>query len=537
MKVNAWDCLLNLDAILLKDMGSREIVTSQGSVTMVKLQDEPYTSFCDFSGSCAYQCAAAGAIRPDQYGTDNSTAQVYDFQRQFLERQQRLIEYFQTETAMPVRTVQAMFYEDIPDSFALVGLRDVLNKVRIRRHDGLYGTLKLVNEYIVFQPDKVTDPQIPVALRYGRAYGRMPRTFDLVRDSLFSVGPPIEETLPPALPAINTAIPASVAEPIPEAESPAPAAVDTEDSRLLAKALESFAEWTQILQLYLTQDTGPVTQPAGWPDLTGWRWVFHYFRSPEIVESDTKPIAYRWFMDNFWTSQQQTLVFGDWLRQGISNLSVEEQIAAATYMIPGRIELFEGRLGGCAVYNRDVKKVQTYCYYQNIFSQCTTLFEPEVQTIMGPPVNRKTDTGPFFGFLTSKQGAIVFKTVDKVKGDMKGAECSNTSNLQGHEKRIKEIQALLKESDLPIVSLLLNDNTAEQDDDKTIKQRQDALKRQFLTAGAAFSVDLEHTADLSLKQICPYMEFLLRYADRHSVERKRWFLSVVDSARAGVKMT
>jgi hypothetical protein len=84
---------------------------------------------------------------------------------------------------------------------------------------------------------------------------------------------------------------------------------------------------------------------------------------------------------------------------------------------------------------------------------------------------------------------------------------------------------------------LLKDNIAEQDNDKTIKQRQDALKKQFLTAGSEFRVDLEHTADLSLKQICPYMEFLLRYADRHSVERKRWFLSVVDSARAGVKMT
>ena len=522
MKINAWDCLLNLDAILLKDMGSREIITSQGIVTLARLQDEPYTSFCDFSGSCAYQCSAAGAIRPDTYGTDDSTAQVYDFQRQFLNRQKQLVEYFQTETAMPVRDVQAMFYEDIPDSFALVGLRDVLNKVRIKRKDGLYGTLKLVNEYIVFQPDKVTDTKIPLSLRYGRAYGRMPRTFDLVRESLMSIDAPMEVTLPE----VPTA-----------AQAVADIAIDDADAKLLEKALESFTEWTRILHLYLTQDTGPIAQPAGWPDLTGWRWVFHYFRSPELVESDTKPIAYRWFIDNFWTSRQQTLVFADWLRRGLSNLSVDEQIAARTFMIPGRVELFEGRLGGCAVYNKETKKVQTFCYYQNNFSQCTTLFEPEVQAIMGPPVNRNTDTGPFFGFLVGKKGIIVFKTVDKAKGDMGGAECSNTSNLPNHEKRVKEIQALLRDTDLPIVPFLLNDNTAEQDDDKTIKRRQDAVKKQFLTAGAAFSVDLEHTADLSLKQVCPYMEFLLRYADRHSMDRKRWFLSVVDSVRAGVKMT
>ena len=43
--------------------------------------------------------------------------------------------------------------------------------------------------------------------------------------------------------------------------------------------------------------------------------------------------------------------------------------------------------------------------------------------------------------------------------------------------------------------------------------------------------------DLSLDQACPYMEFLFRYADMKKIDGKRWFLSVVDSARSGIKMT
>ena len=230
-------------------------------------------------------------------------------------------------------------------------------------------------------------------------------------------------------------------------------------------------------------------------------------------------------------------MFADWLARGVANLRDYEQIAAATYMIPGRVELFEGRLGGCAVYNSAVKKVQTYCYYERNFSQCTTLFESEVQKILGKPVDRITDTGPFFGFLVSKQGTIVFKTVDKEKGDLRGAECSNTSNLQNHEKRIIEIQESLRTIDAAIVPFLLNDDPTKKESDQLRKKRQDRLKKQFLRTDTPFEIDLEHTADLTLKQMCPYMEFLLRYADRHSLENKRWFLSVVDSVRAGIKMS
>ena len=531
MKVNAWDCMLNIDAILLENV-TREVIPSyapDGSEPMmVSAKDEPYTSFCDFSGSCAYQCSAK--IASDQLGTDMSTAEEYDFQRRFREKQDMIIEIFKTETALPLESIQAMVYEDIPPFFLKVALREMLHKVKIHRPDGIYGTLKLVNGYIVFQPEGVTDTQIPLPFRYGRAYGRMPRSFDLLRKTLIDVSavaaPAAAPVAAPA--AAPVAAPEPVAEEIPE--PPVEPVGEADVTRI--SALADLAEWDRLLNLFLTQKAGPIAQPSKWPDLTGWRWLFYYFRSPEILETDTKPIAYRWFMDNFWTFEQHLAVFRYWLAQGIDTLTGYERICAYTYMMPGRIELFEGRLGGCAVYNTNINKVQTYCYTDGDFSQCTKFLESEVQNILGNPVNRETDTGEYFGLLTTKQKTIIFKTVDKVKGSMKGTECANTSNLQNHQLRIRAIQDILRNAGTSIAPFLLDSSPVEKIDEPIHKKRQDILKKQYTAAGAAFAIDLEHIADLSLKQICPYMEFLLRYADRQNMNGKRWFLSLVESARA-----
>jgi hypothetical protein len=162
------------------------------------------------------------------------------------------------------------------------------------------------------------------------------------------------------------------------------------------------------------------------------------------------------------------------------------------------------------------------------------LFEPEVQAILGKPVNHLTDTASYFGFLVSKNNAVIFKTFDKTKAkskkDMRGAECSNTSNLP--EKRIQDIQTLLKNTGAPIVSMLLNDDPSKKDN-KRKKERQDAFKKYMTKTDVPFESDFEYISDLSKDQGCPYMEFLLRYADRHSLDGTRWFLSLVDSERAG----
>lgn len=544
MKINAWDCVLNLNAVLLKDMKDRAIIDALGRTETVPLRDEPFTSLCDFLGDpiynddgdvvdyeCKpYKCAADMEGEP---GSNKSTQKEYDFRRVFLQRQQLLIDYFKTETVIQVDKLLSLFYHDIPESFAKIGLRDILDKVRIHRNDGIYGTLKLVNDYVVFQPEGVTDTMIPMALRYGRAYGRMPREFEPPRGTLLSID---GLTLEPPRPAA----------PLPVA--PVAAVVDVgdeSDERLAADALKKLREWDSVLTKILeTKLCGPIATVdiPKLDTLAGWRWVFRYFRTLP----DVRPIAYHWFMENFWTYKQQLAVFRTWLTRGLDKLVGYERECAKVFTKENhRIELFQkdkvNRISGCVIYNMSVGEagaIQTYCQYGGSISQCTAVFKEDVNSILGAPIDRKTNTGPYFGFLVSKQRTIVFKTVDKDKGDIKGAECANTSNLGNHEKRIRAIHDIFRAAGDPIAGLLLADKPADKATDIVRKNRGKELSNQFEKSDVAFTGEpLKHTTDMTLKQICPYMEFLLRYADRRAIGGTRWFLSVVDSARAGVKMT
>jgi len=92
-------------------------------------------------------------------------------------------------------------------------------------------------------------------------------------------------------------------------------------------------------------------------------------------------------------------------------------------------------------------------------------------------------------------------------------------------------------ADAPIRALLLDDSDAEITDGEHDRVQEAVKKRYNPRANAADpSLKITHLKHMSLKQMCPYMEFLLRWMDAHHVGGKRWFLSVVDAARAGAKM-
>ena len=183
---------------------------------------------------------------------------------------------------------------------------------------------------------------------------------------------------------------------------------------------------------------------------------------------------------------------------------------------------------------------------------CPSVFQKDVEAAVGPGVLRESgggaeDVGLVFGFLVSNKGTIVFKTVHKptAEGRLTGAECSNDSNVIHHHPRVNEATTALQTmaADDPILPLLLDNrpDTAPTKKDKDALQKK--VKDRYEGKPAAGLDDFTHLHALSLRQICPYMEFILRYMDMKKVGGKRWFLSAVDSARAlpggkkAIKMT
>lgn len=514
MKIHAWDCMLNRDAILLSNLPSRDIVDAQGRpLKGYDLQDKPFSSFCDFSENCEFQCVGK---RSDK--ENNSTYTKEDFHKKLLYVQTRIAELFSDEVAKPLDDIRAIYkINGIPWAMAEIGLREMLGKVKIQRSDGIIGTLIPLNGYIVFQPEKVTDVQIPLALRYGRAYGLIPREFTQTRPIL-SIGAtegPID-LAPTAAKKAKDKKQKEKTLPEPNIQSNNMPSVNYADS------MKEFMHWKAMVEDILTKPSGNIEPPGGMKKepFRGWRWTFYHFRSlPEI-----RSIAYRWWMDNFWSWSQLRNALTEWTAKGLT-----EYLDLFT---PNEVFSSSKIKGFYSCDSNNVIKIFCLTGGDTEPKICPSVLVKDVEALLGKPVDRMNDTGKVFGYLTYLNNVMTFRTVLKEgRINLKGAQCVGNSVLDYQLSRMKEINASLRKH---IGPLILDDTEATKPNPETSKERKTYVTSLYEKSGVEDSLkEATHLEDLTLKQICPYLEFLLRYADIQRIDGKRWFLSAVEMARIG----
>lgn len=520
MKINAWDCMLNRDAILLTDLPNRKIEDAQGRITDgYDLKDKPFTSFCDFSDTCEFICTMK--VMP---GENRSTYKKMDFRQKLLEKQELLDDWFSEEVASPLKIIKDGIYSDVPWAIGEIALRELLGRHKIKRKDGIIGTLIYKNGYIVFQPDRVTDTMIPLASRYGRAYGMLPRSvvpgnpiFTGTADPIQAVESDSEsedEKGPKEKKKPKEKTTVVKAEPPNNENRP----ISYDDS------MKSFLKWKVLLEQILTQGFGPLEPTAGMAEesFRGWRWTFYHFRNlPEV-----RSIAYKWWMDNFWTWKERRTVFLKWVETKETEYS----------KLFKPVEIFESTKMRGAFSCDTNNALQVFCQTDVDASPklCPSTLRGDIEKIVGSPIDRMTDTESIFGFLTYFKKFIVFKTVIKEgKGSLGGKQCIGVSNLSYHAPGLIEIHKYLQTGETK--DLILTDSEESKPSVVTSKARKGYYKDRYAEGQVKQddSLEVKHIADLSLKQICPYLEFLLRYADVKRVNGKRWFLSTVDMARIG----
>jgi hypothetical protein len=519
MKINAWDCLLNHEAIMLTEMGTRRITDAQGRVTEAyELEDRPYTSFCDYMDMCEYTCADSD--RAPAAGTDTSTYIESDYRRTFAEIADRLARYFATEVAEPLGGIKAKFFRGIPWSMAAQGLRNMLGHLRIKRSDGIYGTLLYQNGYIVFQPDRVTDAEIPLALRYGRAYGRLPRTMVPTLGAVMKIAAP-------AVPAADAAAAAGAGAAVVVPAVAAPVAAES--------SLKSLTDWMTVVDAIVRTPVGKIAPYEGLTAdvFNGWRWVLHHFSAlPE-----TRAIAAAWFMDNLWSGEERRAALAYW------TVNRDPELPTKFYAeILRPVELFaapDNKLRGYLVFDGAALEVKAYCMTSRDAepNACSSEMMRFVEPLIGAAPDRMESSGEVFGFLVLDHGRVVYKTLHKpsAKGNLNGAQCATNSALTMHMPRIlTTMEEIAKYAPTdPIRPLLLDVAKETLPSDKEKAARQGDVTKRF--GGKDAPLDLLHLGDLTLKQLCPYTEFLLRYMELKKFGGKRWFFSLVDSARSGPK--
>jgi hypothetical protein len=526
MKINAWDCMLNREAILLKGLGTRRVIDAHGRIIEAyELEDQPFSNFCDFSDKCEYACGSA-EVPAANVGKNMSTYTEFDYRRKFLEKEEILARLFADEVAEPLEGIRDKVFYDIPWSVGAIGLREMLGRIRIKRTDGIYGTIVYQNGYIVFQPADVTDTHIPLALRYGRAYAPLARTMAQSRGAILAAAAPL--AAPEEEPELLTATSATTTATTTTAAAP--------PHELYARAIRSLDEWLVAVDAMMRIPSGPIDMPAGFvhEKFSAIRWTVHRFR-----DLPTTPlILARWWMDNLWSYAERVAVLSEWTKGATGREAAWADLYRPT-------ELFTGAaLSGFVVYDNatETTGLRTYCITRDSPEPqlCSSALEEIALDALGAPVSLEKDTNSVFGLMVTNERVPVFKTVHKpsAKGNLQGAQCSNDSVLNHHYPRIisadQELRA--KKGDDPIIPLLLGAaDVVEKGEANDRKERQKAVKDRYLGKKAK-DLDLVHINDMNRQQICFYLEFVLRYMEIQRVDGKRWFIPLAEAARARPKL-
>jgi hypothetical protein len=164
MKQYAIDCNLNRDAVLITGLDPVEVLDSQGETRYpVEINDVPFTSVCDWIEDCDYKCGTEVMINP--MDLDDSTYDEYAARWRAYQVKERLRALFERQ---PSYKYDKLIFNltDIPRVAIAAILSDIVNnrsfRIKVR---GETGYILYKNGYYLFQPERLQDTGIPLALR------------------------------------------------------------------------------------------------------------------------------------------------------------------------------------------------------------------------------------------------------------------------------------------------------------------------------------------------------------------------------------
>ena len=381
LKRHAWDCNLELAAITFAGLPLRVQIDAQGhdrrskvdgmDVSGYSIDDQNYTTYCDYQ-VCAHECA-----HTTEYPLDMSTFGAMDARRIILSKQDTIRRLFQDQVMVPEAIVSDIF-RDLPMEIKSEALLELIDgrHFQIRRPDGVVGFLVKKAEYLVFQPAAITDTDIPMALRYARAF-QLKRRFMAPRMPVLGGRP---EVVP------------------------------------VAAGLERWAEWVAFVDA-----AGAGEPPASLNAAQGkvhprriWKWILRHFASVDRV-------ALRWWFDTIATQEEKHKILRAAIAGGESR-GLDEDI----YSEENAYRLF----------NPSTNKVEVFCGPD--FTECNSDMTALVLENLTRPVV-KASMGPILGFMARKDTGLIFKTLDttkKTSTKSMGVECGRSSNLGPHHERV-----------------------------------------------------------------------------------------------------
>ncbi len=511
LKKHAWDCNLELEAITFAGLPLRPQVDAQGNERRERneageylegysINDRDFTTYCDYM-ACEHQCARTVARTVEEgLHLDSSTFTVSDARRLILSKQEIVRRLFEDQVMVPETVVQEIF-SDLPWEIAEEALMELIDgrRFRVKRPDGVEGFLVKKAGYLVFQPALVSDTDIPLAMRYARAFQLRRRFMDPSLPVLARAEEYDSATATAAQKKVMTSA----------AAAGGPALIAAGSAVAGGGYPKAFGAWaTWYAYVRDNGSAGPASLPV--PHRL-WTWLLDRYK--EIPEM--RAIALRWWFDHQdYASQRSLLEF-------VATTTETSEEIAALQQILNRDVLIAKQMNAYRIYNPSTMAIEIYCQSAGAWGTCPSNVAALVDKQLGnTPVTYPAQTGSLFGFLSAKGEKIFFKTLDTTKtkkSSTVGAGCINVSNLGEHQPRVRLLHAAARELDTTIAPLMLPDDDAAGTADKTA------------------ALTPTHLEDMTLQPLCLYMEVLCRLLDARAVGGRRWFLDAVAAAHSGLK--
>ena len=164
LKMNALDCNLNRQAIYIEGLPPRRQVDSQGKERpAVNVNDMPYTSVCDWIETCDYKCARP--VDVDEMTADTSTYDEYSARYRESTTKDRLRELFKRQAFYTYDDLKEAF-ADIPEISLVTLLSGIIDNRSFQiQNENHKGYITFRNGFYLFQPDRLVDTRLPIALR------------------------------------------------------------------------------------------------------------------------------------------------------------------------------------------------------------------------------------------------------------------------------------------------------------------------------------------------------------------------------------
>lgn len=483
LKQHALDCNLNISANYVNDLEPLDkLEDSQGKLRgvddedpefkgkKININDTPYTSICDWM-ECPYTCAKPvdlkGILERDKI--DMSTYDEYAMrwrESQIKEIMKLLFEKEQQPNIQLEALSDAFREAGIPSIATSILLGNIINNKSFRLFiKGQEGYIRFNNGYYLFQPIRLADVRIPLALRIADVpIGKdsyIPKKHKYVTSDVQVAAPPQEAVplAPQEEPQTNTAelywnTCIEWAKQIKSGEAPLdipPEIIDVLNKRYTD---QMYKREFNILSMI--------------------SWMYDNIRNSPEIPSDADRERYRnvladVFLEIIWdesikVSEQISIFFkaennSDELKRAVLEQEINKDgITAFRYIniVTGQIEYMCGK--------------------ERCSQSVANIFETDkTDPINGLEANRET-TGAIYGFILPKikEGKLVLKTndrpVNKGKIPEKGKECENVSTIDGHKEQLREIRNIIIQLGYP--QFLLSDEILNEKDGRT----QDAMR-------------------------------------------------------------